>query len=134
MSKYVTKQRKILKEYLCQHIDKELSAKEVAANLESEGISLSAVYRNLAEMQEEKSIVQCHKKGSREFYFRYVETEECKNSIHLTCKICSKTEHLSEAQSTNIISAVKENLNFLVDLTESVFYGICNDCRNCENE
>ena len=46
--KYMTKQRKALLRYLSQHADETLSAKQIEAALSGEGISISAVYRNLA--------------------------------------------------------------------------------------
>ena len=53
MSKYMTKQRKALLNYLSAHADEKLSAKQIEENLSGEGISISAVYRNLSDLEKE---------------------------------------------------------------------------------
>lgn len=128
MPKYITKQRKILQEYLEKRIDCELSAKKVAQDLSNEGISLSAIYRNIADLEKEKLVVQCCKEGSRELFFRYIDLHDCQESFHLSCKVCSKTEHISIEQSKLIKNEILNQFNFDTDLPSTVFYGICKDC------
>ena len=53
MPKYMTKQRKTLLSYLSGHADEKLSARQIEADLKQEGISISAVYRNLSELEKE---------------------------------------------------------------------------------
>lgn len=126
----MTKQRKILQEYLSTRIDQELSAKEVAEDLVNENVSLSAIYRNLADMEKEQIVVQCHKEGSREFCFRYIAEKVCQESIHLSCRICSKIQHISPEESEQIRETVDKKFQFSLDLPNTVFYGICNHCQN----
>ena len=45
MPKYQTKQRTLLLDFLNQHPDELLSAKEIAENLKADNISVSSVYR-----------------------------------------------------------------------------------------
>ena len=66
MPKYMTKQRKALIEYLSNHTDEQLSARQIASDLADQEISLSAVYRNLSEMKDEGLLKICPKSGSRE--------------------------------------------------------------------
>ena len=51
MSRYSTKQRKSLLAYLSAHPDELLSTRQIADALQHEKISLSAVYRNLSELE-----------------------------------------------------------------------------------
>ena len=51
LPKYMTKQRKALLSYLSSHADEKLSAKQLEEALCCEGISISAVYRNLSELE-----------------------------------------------------------------------------------
>lgn len=129
MAQYITKQRKILQDYLSQHIDEELSAKKVAEDLSQQQVSLSAIYRNLAQMEKEQLVVQCHKEGSREFYFRYVAGADCQGSLHLSCKICNKILHISPEESSLLHSKILDEHGFAMDYTNTVFYGICKECR-----
>lgn len=129
MAKYVTKQRKILQEYLSQHLDEELSAKKLAEDLADKNVSLSAIYRNLSEMEKEKIVVQCHKEGSREFYFRYIGDEDCQICLHLYCSVCNQTEHIPMEESDFIKNRMNEKFNFQLNLPNTVFYGVCHQCR-----
>lgn len=128
MAKYVTKQRKILQDYFSQRIDQELSAKQVAEELSSQGISLSAVYRNLADMEKEKIVVQTRKEGSREFFFRYIDAESCQECFHLSCRSCGKIMHLPLEDSMKISEAFSTNYSFSLDFPTTVFYGTCGSC------
>lgn len=129
MPKYFTKQRKILQTYLEGQVDQELSAKKVAEDLKDAGVSLSAIYRNLADMEREQRVVQCHKEGSREFYFRYIGTSECHQQFHLSCRLCAKIEHVSLEESLFLQERIAQQCSFQVDLPNTVFYGICKQCQ-----
>ena len=48
MAKYLTRQRKRLLEYLSEHTDEQISARQIAEDLEADQISISAVYRNIS--------------------------------------------------------------------------------------
>ena len=56
MSSYSTQQRKALLAYLSRHPDELLSARQIADALADEKISLSAVYRNLAQLETEEKV------------------------------------------------------------------------------
>lgn len=133
MSKYITKQRKILQEYLSNKIDQELSAKKIAEDLKEAGIdiSLSAIYRNLAELEKEKLVVPCPKEGTREFFFRYVE-DDCFDCFHFSCRVCNQVEHMPIEDSKILKEDMKEKFNFFVESKNTVFYGICAECENNE--
>lgn len=134
MAKYLTKQRKILQNYLENRIDQELSARKVAEDLAEEGISLSAVYRNLAELEQERSVVPCYKEGNREFYFRYIASEDCQSCLHLSCKICNNTQHMSQESTKKLLELVKTSEEFQIELTNSIFYGFCQKCLKEDKE
>ena len=53
MAKYLTRQRKRLLEYLSEHTDEQMSARQIADALAADEISVSAVYRNLSALEEE---------------------------------------------------------------------------------
>ena len=54
MSGYNTKQRRALLTFLGEHPDELLSARQMADALAEKQISLSAVYRNLAQLEAEE--------------------------------------------------------------------------------
>ena len=65
LPKYMTKQRKALLAFLSEHADEELTAKQLETALSGEGISISAVYRNLSDLEKEGKIRRVSKSGTR---------------------------------------------------------------------
>ena len=129
MPQYKTKQRALLAQFLSRHPDETLSAREIAAALAGEGVSVSAVYRNLSRMEEEGLVRRASKAGSRETFFRYVEAEPCRHSLHMSCKRCGKTYHMDDRGAEELIRALTQNEHFALDRTETVLYGVCGTCR-----
>ena len=52
----MTKQRKALLAFLSAHADEELTARQMEQALSEQGISISAVYRNLADLEKEGKV------------------------------------------------------------------------------
>lgn len=129
MSKYSTKQRKALVDFLNSHIDEQLSAKEIADNLKEQGISLSAVYRNIAELESEGQLKRSSKSGSRKIYYQYTASKHCKNSLHLSCEKCGKTFHMEDSGAGKIIDELKKCNGFNLDKSSTVLFGVCADCN-----
>ncbi|MBQ7595120.1 MAG: transcriptional repressor [Clostridia bacterium] len=130
MQKYSTRQRKAMLDYLIQHKDESVTANQIAAGLEESGVSISAVYRNLASLEEEGKVTKISKGGSRKVYFRYTAAEDCRSHIHLSCRQCGKTYHMNVPATENLVSSVEKDSGFSVDRSLSVLYGVCEGCRN----
>ena len=128
MNKYSTKQRKLLIDFLNKHIDEQLSAKEIAENLKSNGISLSAVYRNIAELEQEGQLKRSSKSGLRTIYYQYTPSKHCHNLLHLSCEKCGKTFHMETSGAEKLVDDVQKSNGFKLDKTSTVLYGICADC------
>ena len=93
MPRYTTRQREALLDYLSRHPDQPLTVREIAAGVEPDGVSLSAVYRNLAELEAAGLIRRESRPGSREAVVQYVGAENCRGHLHLTCTRCGRTVH-----------------------------------------
>lgn len=129
MQQYSTQQRKILLDFLESHSDESLSALEIIKNLSEHGISKSAVYRNLAALEEEGKVKRTVKTGERTSYYQYMASEHCKDKIHIHCIRCGKTSHISGSLAERIGSSIELEDDFQVDNGETVIYGICKDCK-----
>lgn len=129
MSKYMTKQRRSLLGYLSQHADETLSAKQIEEALSHEGISISAVYRNLSELEKEGKIRRVNQSGSREVYYQYTDSDHCRECLHLSCEKCGKTYHMNNAGAQMLIQNLARDDDFTIDKAHTVLYGICRDCR-----
>ena len=128
MKGYSTKQRKTLTDYLTSHRDEELTATEIARALRSEGISLSAVYRNLASLEEEGLVQRITRAGDRKIFFRFSGAEECREHIHLRCRKCGKTFHMDAGTTDLLDEKVAERCGFKMDRAETVINGVCGEC------
>lgn len=129
MPKYMTKQRKTLLEYLENHPDEELSARMIESELSGLGVSISAVYRNLSDLEKEGKIRRVSKSGSREVYYMYTDAHECRESLHLSCKKCGKTYHMDSQCAEMLVDTLARNDEFTIDKSDTVLYGVCKDCK-----
>ena len=129
MPKYATKQRKTLLDYLSLHPDEDLSARQISQALTGEGVSLSAVYRNLADLEAEGKVFRSAREGSRDVFFRYTDLGECKRHLHLSCKQCGKTFHMPADATEALTREVAESAGFQLDRSSTVLYGVCENCR-----
>ncbi len=133
MAGYQTKQRKELLTYLSSHADESLSAKEIATALSAQGISRSAVYRNLAVLEEEGLLRRAGQEG-RETLYRFIGAPACKERLHLSCKRCGKTFHLDEQTAAQVGNCLFLQAQFALDRTDTVLYGCCADCMKKQKE
>lgn len=75
MARYLTRQRKQLLEYLSEHTDEQMTARQIADALTAESISISAVYRNLSALEEEGILKRSIRENTREVYYQYIAAE-----------------------------------------------------------
>ena len=130
MAKYLTRQRKRLLEYLSEHTDEQMSARQIADALATDEISVSAGYRNLSALEEEGLLKRSVREGTREIFFQYIAAEECKDSLHLSCRICGKSIHLGEHEAAQLLQGTMESTGFQINKSETILYGVCAECRN----
>ena len=129
MPKYVTKQRTALLEYLSRHPDEQISARDIAASLEEESVSISAVYRNLNDLETDGSVRRVTRHGSREVLYQYLDAAPCREQLHMSCRRCGRTYHMNPAQAEQLIEAVARLEHFQIDRGATVLYGLCRDCQ-----
>ena len=126
----MTRQRKALLDYLGARADELVCAREIAEALSGEGVSLSAVYRNLAELEAEGRVRRAGKGGSREVHYQYTGADECRGCLHLQCKRCGRTFHMDAAGAEQLKSVVERTEGFALDKGDTVLYGVCEVCRD----
>ncbi len=127
MTKYRTKQRQTLLAFLSCHPDEQLSAKQIAAPLKEEGVSMSAVYRNLSELEAEGKVKRYSKPGARDVFYQYIAP--CRGCLHLSCTKCGKTFHMDQDQADTLVRQLAETEAFRLDLGNTILYGLCKNCR-----
>ena len=129
MAKYQTRQRKRILEYLSEHTDEQVTAQQIADTLSAEQISVSTVYRSLSALEGEGLLKRSVREGTRDVFYQYIAAEECKDSLHLSCRVCGKSIHLGEKEAEQLLHSTLESTGFQIDKSETILYGICEDCR-----
>ncbi len=130
MPQYATRQRKALLGYLLMHPDESFSARQIADALEPDGVSLSAVYRNLAALEAQGMIRRAPKDGDHEVFYRFTQADACKKHLHLSCSQCGKTFHMDVPATDSLVEQVAQTADFQVDRSSTVLYGVCGACRS----
>lgn len=128
MGRYMTEQRRELIAFLREHPDCQFTARQIAGELSGTNISLSAVYRNLAALESRELISRSVRDGSREIYYQYTDTAECRECIHLTCTDCGRTIHMDASAARTMLDTVYEKNDFYVSKSKTVLYGLCRGC------
>ena len=134
MRKYATRQRAALVDYLRSHADESLTAGQIAQALSSEGISKSAVYRNLSALEAEGQIKRNTKSGSKAVFYRYLGAEACRNHLHLSCSKCGRTYHMDVSDTNRLLDSVEKGSDFAIDRASTVLYGVCSHCREKDDK
>ena len=129
MSIYNTKQRRALLAFLGEHPDKLLTARQMADALAEKQISLSAVYRNLAQLEAEEKVRRSSKSGTREVYYQYLDAESCKGALHMSCVKCGRTFHMASGNAVLFAKHLAQSEQFTLDAADTILYGTCADCR-----
>lgn len=129
MPKYITKQRKKLLLYLSEHLDEQLTAKQIASALAHDDISLSAVYRNLSDLETEGKVKRYSRSGAREVFYQYTDIDPCRGKLHLSCMKCGKTFHMNANGAEQIIKQIAKDERFTISIGDSVLYGVCEKCN-----
>lgn len=134
MAVYNTRQRKLLLDYLHAHADEQLTVKQIGEALSERNVSASAVYRNLADLEQAGQVRRLSKSGARETFYQYAAAAHCRDCLHLSCKKCGKTYHMDNSEAERIIQSVAALDDFAIDRTDTVLYGVCGDCRQTGEE
>lgn len=129
MAEYMTGQRRQLLDFLHSNPDKLFSAAEIAEALAGSGISVSAVYRNLARLEKAGVISRTAKEGRREVYYSCVSADCCRERLHLTCMKCGDTFHMDQTVSERMLKTVSKVDGFKIDKHKTVLYGVCKNCN-----
>lgn len=128
MAAYKTEQRGQLMDFLQRNPDRQFSAQQIAESLPAPKISLSAIYRNLTALEGAGFINRFTKEGSREIYYQYIQSEHCRDCIHLICMKCGKTIHMEPEITDRLLADTFETNGFQINRQKTVLYGVCSSC------
>ena len=127
---YMTEQRKLLYEFFTSHPHSSFCAKDIYGALKEKGISMSAVYRNLAAMKKDGYLTCFADESSRDTYYRFTSSAKCSDAIHLTCTDCGKTFHMDSDSAKRMQKSLRLLNGFCINKDKTVLYGTCRICNN----
>lgn len=129
---YNTEQRKMLLNYLKENSDREFSIDALSLELgEISGgkIGKSTIYRQVKELCRSGLLRRFRKEGKTVVYQYMEHGGDCCNHFHLKCTACGRLVHLECADAENLAKHIKEKHDFVLDLSKTVLYGLCKECR-----
>lgn len=136
---YSTKQRDALLGYLKKFPGKHFTVQDIFDHFRTEGISIgtTTLYRHLNRMVDEGIVNKYITDNIGSACFEYVgEGEACEESqcFHLKCEKCNKLIHMHCGELGAISNHLMQDHGFKLDSLRTVFYGICEDCRDGADE
>ncbi len=127
--KYQTEQRKRMLVLFENSNHHSLSAQEIAEMLKDENVSMSAIYRNLADMEKSGLICKVSEKNRAGALYQYVNPHSCRGIIHLKCESCDQTYHLDKCVSDMIFAMAENNFSFHLSSSMPILFGQCQKCK-----
>ena len=128
---YNTKQKEKLVDFLINNKDKHTTVQEISAYLSTEGSPLgtATIYRQLDKLVESGVVRKFVINGKTGACYQYIENEhECREHFHLKCISCGKLIHLNCDHLMSINEHIAKHHGFIIDPSQTVFYGVCADC------
>ncbi len=132
-SKYKTKQREILLDYLESIPGVHITASDVCEYFKGHGANIgqSTVYRQLESLVDEGIINKYIIDGNSPACFEYVGAnshEDADTCFHCKCEKCGKLIHLHCDELEEIQVHLYEEHRFKMNPMRTVFYGLCEQC------
>ena len=133
-SKYKTKQKEILMNYLASMPGEHFTAGDICEYFRSQGepIGKATVYRRLESLVDEGILNKYTVDGTSPACFEYMGPDshgEDHVCFHCKCEKCGKLIHLHCSEMQEIQEHLYKSHKFRMDPKRTVFYGICDDCK-----
>ena len=119
-----TKTRTLVKEIL-QSTTVPLTPAEIYSKLQSQGVTLSSVYRTLEAFTKEDIVIKANDQKGTALY-TLNKDDHCH---YLECKNCHKKIKLDYCPYHKINHQLSHKFGFEVDETNVVIYGVCSNCK-----
>ena len=138
-SKYKTKQKEILLDYMISKSGEHITAGDVCEHFRSRGDSIgqSTVYRQLEKLVDEGILNKYTIDPNTPACFEYMGSDShVENGIcyHCKCEKCGRLIHLHCDEMEAIGRHMYEHHAFLLDPVRTVLYGLCDTCAAKETQ
>ncbi len=132
--KYNTRHSSDILLYLQENPGVHLTAQEICRHLNDMGksVGLTTVYRQIERLVGDGLVNKYVMDGSESACFEYIGDDgqmRDKNCFHCKCLGCGKLIHLECGEILNLENHILKDHDFVLDMTRTVFYGLCRECR-----
>ncbi len=136
-SQYKTKQREELVAFLQSVPGHHFTVQDVCEHFRSieQPIGTTTVYRHLERMVSEGLVSKYTIAGNNSACFEYTGNQSASaapSCFHCKCEQCGKLIHMHCDELAAISGHLMEHHSFLLDPKRTVFYGVCEECRQAE--
>ena len=129
-SEYNTKQKLLLSEFLKANRSRQFSIGEISEAVSGDGIGKSTIYRNMSQLLESGNIRRFRGKDGKQVLYQYVGHDHgCNQHFHLKCNGCGLLLHVDCQSVMGIKEHISSHHDFSVDIGNTIFYGLCGDCK-----
>ena len=130
-TKYNTKQKQLIYDYLVANRDKLQSCDEISDSLKTSGtpVGKATLYRfldSLVSSGDARKIVDDGKKGAA--YQLLDKDMNCHGHMHLKCSNCGSIIHLGCEFMNSVGEHILEHHQFKIDNSKTFIYGLCCEC------
>lgn len=131
---YHTKQQDLLLTFLREAGGRHMTVAEITELLRERGaaVGTTTVYRSLEKLVAQGMVIKYAAKKGAPACFEYVgESAEPGGDIqyHCICNVCGRLIHLHCEEIEGLAGHLREEHGFELDMTRTVLYGVCEDCR-----
>ncbi len=129
---YRTRAQKELLDFLQAAPGKHFTAAEIKDCLAAENkpIGTATIYRQLERFVEDGSIRKYVLGPGDCACYAYTKDQQCSSHFHCVCEVCGKLIHMDCDELRTIRAHLLEHHGFSWDAGKTVFYGICEQCRD----
>ena len=129
MAHYLTRQQKLLLDYLREEAGSAFHVAELVERLRQNGtcIGVATVYRQLENLERQGCI---HKAVTEEgTYYRYCSPESPEHCILFKCESCGEIRHIDCESFAPLYRHMEQQHHFRVNPRRTVLYGLCAVCQ-----
>ncbi len=128
---YKTKQKDAILGCIKKFGDRHFTIDELFEALKDSGCSVgkTTIYRNIEKFMDEGIVRKYNLSEKDSACFQYVN-DSCCEHFHLKCVSCGRLIHADCDFLKNLSEHIKNEHEFVIDNSRTVFYGKCRECIN----
>ena len=125
---YNTEKKILLLNFFKSNKESSYTVDEILAHISPSGSAKSTVYRLVSRLCAEGTLRKVFDEASGRVGYQYMDSNHCREHLHLKCKGCGRLIHLDDALSHTLENELLESRGFAVD-SGAILLGKCEDCR-----